>query len=226
MVREEEAIHFSLSLVRKSYFFVPHFSFSLLFLCASITRITSTSQHNSDNSDPPPPLSFFFFFLTLSLDRTLRPTLTLLQDSMQTSYNSGGAHHSAFSSALPSSLNDPTTTSSAHQRRSKPAPSLPQPHSNLSNRSSFMPWDDLEFPSPMENTGYVIFLDALGSSLLLRLGFMRAFFQLTQLSSPSYDKTRPRMKRTASYSSFLSKKSRPLYKPTLQHARALSGQLQ
>ncbi|KAH7042382.1 PIG-P-domain-containing protein [Linnemannia elongata] len=104
---------------------------------------------------------------------------------MQTSYNSGAAHHSAFSSALPSSLNDPTTTS-AHQRRSKPAPSLPQPHSTLSNRSSFMPWDDLEFPSPMENTG---------------------------------------MKRTASYSSFLSKKSRPLYKPTLQHARALSGQL-
>ncbi|KAG9066354.1 Vacuolar protein sorting-associated protein 8 [Linnemannia hyalina] len=49
-----------------------------------------------------------------------------------------------------------------------------------------MPRDDLEFPSPMENTG---------------------------------------MKRTASYSSFLSKKSRPLYKPTLQHARALSGQL-
>ncbi|KAG0063859.1 hypothetical protein BGZ89_009562 [Linnemannia elongata] len=104
---------------------------------------------------------------------------------MQTSYNPGAAHHSAFSSALPSSLNDPTTTS-AHQRRSKPAPSLPQPHSTLSNRSSFMPWDDLEFPSPMENTG---------------------------------------MKRTASYSSFLSKKSRPLYKPTLQHARALSGQL-
>ncbi|KAG0254280.1 hypothetical protein BG011_005828 [Mortierella polycephala] len=32
------------------------------------------------------------------------------------------------------------------------------------------------------------------------------------------------MKRTASYSSFLSKKPGPLYKPTLQHARALNGQ--
>ncbi|KAG0022895.1 hypothetical protein BGZ81_008346 [Podila clonocystis] len=32
------------------------------------------------------------------------------------------------------------------------------------------------------------------------------------------------MKRTASYSSFLSKKSVPLYKPVLQHSRALSGQ--
>ncbi|KAG0296082.1 hypothetical protein BGZ96_010246 [Linnemannia gamsii] len=105
---------------------------------------------------------------------------------MQTNYTSGGTHHSAFNSAHPSSLNDSTTAShSARQRRSKPAP-VPQPYSNLSNRSSFMPWDDLEFPSPMENTG---------------------------------------MKRTASYSSFLSKKSRPLYKPTLQHARALSGQL-
>ncbi|KAF9537863.1 hypothetical protein EC957_007550 [Mortierella hygrophila] len=102
---------------------------------------------------------------------------------MQTSYNSGGTHHSAFTSA---SLNDPTSATGVHQRRPKPAPSLPQPHSNLFNRSSFMPKDDLEFPSPMENTG---------------------------------------MKRTASYSSFLSKKSRPLYKPTLQHARALSGQL-
>ncbi|KAF9095024.1 hypothetical protein BGX23_001217 [Mortierella sp. AD031] len=106
---------------------------------------------------------------------------------MHTNHNSGGAHHSAFSSAVPSSLNDPATSpSSAQQRRSKPPPSLPQPHSNLANRPSFMPWDDLEFPSPMENTG---------------------------------------MKRTASYSSFLSKKSRPLYKPTLQHARALSGQI-
>ncbi|KAG0252283.1 hypothetical protein BGZ95_006675 [Linnemannia exigua] len=105
---------------------------------------------------------------------------------MHTNHNSGGAHHSSFSSALPSSLNDPTASPSAHQRRSKPAvPSLTQSHSNLPNRSSFMPWDDLEFPSPMENTG---------------------------------------MKRTASYSSFLSKKSRPLYKPTLQHTRALSGQ--
>ncbi|KAF9912598.1 hypothetical protein EC991_010023 [Linnemannia zychae] len=104
---------------------------------------------------------------------------------MHTNHNLGGAHHSAFSSALSSSLNDPTTSPSAHQRRSKPAPSLAQSHSNLPSRSSFMPWDDLEFPSPMENTG---------------------------------------MKRTASYSSFLSKKSRPLYKPTLQHTRALSGQ--
>ncbi|KAF9114660.1 hypothetical protein BGW39_003287 [Mortierella sp. 14UC] len=104
---------------------------------------------------------------------------------MHTNHNLGGAQHSAFSSALPSSLNDPTTSPSAHQRRPKPAPSLAQAHSNLPNRASFMPWDDLEFPSPMENTG---------------------------------------MKRTASYSSFLSKKSRPLYKPTLQHTRALSGQ--
>ncbi|KAF9183166.1 hypothetical protein BGZ50_004411 [Haplosporangium sp. Z 11] len=32
------------------------------------------------------------------------------------------------------------------------------------------------------------------------------------------------MRRTASYSSFLSKKSGPLYKPTLQHARVLNGQ--
>ncbi|KAI7828051.1 PIG-P-domain-containing protein [Gamsiella multidivaricata] len=34
------------------------------------------------------------------------------------------------------------------------------------------------------------------------------------------------MKRTASYSSFLSKKAIPFYKPTVQHARALSGQIQ
>lgn len=94
-------------------------------------------------------------FTLLSWKTTHTHTAT---SSMHTNYNSGGTHHSPFSSAHLSSLSDPTTAShSAHQRRSKPA-SIPQPYPNLSNRSSFMPWDDLEFPSPMENTGYVSLL--------------------------------------------------------------------
>ncbi|KAG0197557.1 hypothetical protein BGX28_008984 [Mortierella sp. GBA30] len=95
-------------------------------------------------------------------------------------------HTSAASFAHASSTATPhhDVNTSSHQRRAKP-PHFSHQNSNLGGRSSFIQWDESEFPSPMESTG---------------------------------------MKRTASYSSFLSKKSGPLYKPVLQHARVLSGQ--